>query len=67
LLAAKFNELDEYTIKNTQNRPDVAKDQKLDRWELNHKYPMWEVSTLLSTYATDTDKSYLSILEYAQS
>jgi len=69
LLAAKFKTLDKYKLDNgaPNNRPDVGSDKKLDTWELNHKYPMWEVANLLDTYSSATEKNFLDVLEYAQS
>jgi hypothetical protein len=30
--------------------PAEAADGKLDKWELNTKFPMWEVNNLMTTY-----------------
>jgi hypothetical protein len=51
--AGKTDGLIKLTSKNTalnDKTPSEAADGKLDKWELNSKFPMWEVNNLMTTY-----------------
>jgi len=70
LLGAAYAALDTYTPESTgfkwatltkANTPVEKADGKVDRWELNSKYPMWEVDNLLKTYGGTAAKE-LTIL-----
>jgi hypothetical protein len=50
----------------TEVYAEEKKDEKLDRWELNTKYPMWQVDNLLKSYG-GTSMDHLDILSFAQS
>jgi hypothetical protein len=70
MLAADFKKYDTYTpgvvgSGTPPNTPDEKADGKLDRWELNAKYPMWQVDGLLKTYGNAG--THLDLLQYAQS
>jgi hypothetical protein len=76
ILANKFKNMDTYTpgvpavaanptavppvVGVPAKVPDEKANGQLDRWELNLKYPMWEVDTMLKTYGNA--KSYLDML-----
>lgn len=45
--------------------PTALANDQLDKWELNSKYPMWEVENLLKTYGDGKD--YLNMLKFAES
>jgi len=57
MLTEKFKGLDTYTTKKFKdhqttfkNTPAELSDGWLDKWELNTKFPMWEVNDLLKTH-----------------
>lgn len=56
MVANKFNTL------NTNDKDAVP--PKLDEWELNDQYPMWEVQNVLKLYG---DGNPLDVLQYAKS
>jgi hypothetical protein len=61
-----------YPAGTTPTPAVVLPDEKLDRWELNKVYPMWQVNHLLESYGPDAlrnflNYSYLDILALARS
>jgi hypothetical protein len=82
MIVSEFSVLDTFapgtaTTTPVKNTPSVEPNQQLDKWELNAKYPMWEVNNLLTTYANTNPNNaarlvngvaeYMNALEYAES
>jgi len=72
MIVSEFSVLDTFapgtaTTTPVKNTPSVEPNQQLDKWELNAKYPMWEVNNLIKTYGEGATPTYLNILKFAES